>query len=110
MDYYAIGQRIRRIRKARGLSQEQLAEKIGISLPHMSHIETANTKMSLQVFADIAEALEVSADMLLHDEIPRSTTESSQEMAEILDSCTAAQTKILLEIAKASKQALDTYQ
>lgn len=30
MDYYAIGQRIRKIRKAKGLSQEQIAEKVGI--------------------------------------------------------------------------------
>ena len=54
MDYYDVGQRIRKIRKARGLSQEQLAEKVGISTTHMSHIETANTKLSLPVFVDIA--------------------------------------------------------
>ena len=56
MNYYEIGQRIRRIRKAKGLSQEQLAEKVGISTTHMSHIETANTKLSLSLFVDIAEA------------------------------------------------------
>ncbi|MBO7663119.1 MAG: helix-turn-helix transcriptional regulator [Clostridia bacterium] len=31
MDYYEIGQRIRRIRKAKGISQEVLAEKVGES-------------------------------------------------------------------------------
>lgn len=31
MDCYAIGLRIRKIRKAKGLSQEQIAEKVGIS-------------------------------------------------------------------------------
>ena len=31
MDYYAIGQRIRKYRKAKGLSQEQLAEMVDIS-------------------------------------------------------------------------------
>ena len=49
MDYYKIGQRIRKFRKANNLSQEQLAEKIGISVTHLSHIETGNTKLSLQV-------------------------------------------------------------
>ena len=39
MDYYKIGQRIRKFRKAQGISQEQLAEKVGISTTHMSHIE-----------------------------------------------------------------------
>ena len=57
MDYYAIGQRIRKFRKACGLSQEELAEKVGISTTHMSHIETGNTKLSLQVLVDIAQIL-----------------------------------------------------
>ena len=30
MDYYMIGQKIRKFRKGCGLSQEQLAEKVGI--------------------------------------------------------------------------------
>lgn len=46
MDYYEIGQRIRKMRKAHEFSQEELAEKIGISTTHMSHIETGNTKLS----------------------------------------------------------------
>lgn len=40
MDYKSIGQRIRKYRKAKNYSQEQLAEKINISPTHMSHIET----------------------------------------------------------------------
>ena len=59
MDYYKIGQKIRKTRKAHGLSQEELAEKVNISTTHMSHIETGNTKLSLPVFVDIAAALEV---------------------------------------------------
>ena len=51
VDYYEIGQRIRRIRKAKGISQEVLAEKVGIFTTHMSHIETANTKLSWE-FSD----------------------------------------------------------
>ena len=65
MDYYVIGQRIRKTRKAHGLSQEQLAELVGISTTHMSHIETGNTKLSLPVLVSLAEALEVSTDELL---------------------------------------------
>ena len=48
MKYFDIGQRIRRYRKACGLSQEALAQKVGISVTHMSHIETGNTKLSSQ--------------------------------------------------------------
>lgn len=62
MDYYEIGQRIRKFRKAHDLSQEQLAEKVGISTTHMSHIETGNTKLSLQVLV-VLQALYLSKQM-----------------------------------------------
>ena len=57
MDYYQIGQRIRTFRRAKGLSQEALAEQAGISVTHMSHIETGNTKLSLPVCLALAQAL-----------------------------------------------------
>ncbi len=65
LDYYAIGQRIRKYRKAHSLSQEDLAEKIGISTTHMSHIETGNTKLSLAVLAKLSSVLEVNTDDIL---------------------------------------------
>ena len=67
MDYKAIGQRIRKFRKAKDFSQEKVAEKVGISTTHMSHIETGNTKLSLPVIVDIAEVLGVRVDDLLND-------------------------------------------
>ena len=67
MRYFEIGQRIRRYRKACGLSQEALAGRVGISVTHMSHIETGNTKLSLPVLAKIADELSVGTDALLSD-------------------------------------------
>ena len=68
LDYKAIGQRIRKFRKLKNLSQEQMAEKINISTTHMSHIETGSTKLSLPVLVEIAEVLNVKTDNLLSDE------------------------------------------
>lgn len=62
MDYYQIGQRVRKYRKAQGLSQEELAARVGISVTHMSHIETGNTKLSLPVLVELACALGVQSD------------------------------------------------
>ena len=67
MNYYEIGQRIRKYRRAVNLSQEELAEKVGISVTHMSHIETGNTKLSLPVLVEIAIILSVQTDELLFD-------------------------------------------
>lgn len=103
MDYYEIGQRIRRIRKAHKLSQEELAEKVGISTTHMSHIETGNTKLSLPVFVDIAEALEVQTDSLLYDEPRDSVSTAMSDIAAILEECDAKQARVISDMVKAMK-------
>lgn len=108
MDYYKIGQKVRKYRKAQGLSQEQLAERIGISVTHMSHIETGNTKLSLPVLVDIAEALDVKTDDLLF-EVQSVQKISFQELTEVLERCTSQQIRIITEIVKATKIALDKH-
>ena len=106
MNYYEIGQRIRKFRKAYNLSQEQLAEMVQISTTHMSHIETGNTKLSLPVLVDIAEALSVQTDELLYDNPPYNKTGMKQEINELLDSCSTRETRILLDILKSVRESL----
>ena len=109
MDYYAIGQKIRKVRKARGLSQEQLAEKAGISTTHMSHIETANTKLSLPVFAEICGVLEVRADELLFEQPLSCRSAATEEILGILENCSSAQLLVIEDIVKAAAISLNTH-
>ena len=109
MDYYAIGQRIRKIRKAQGFSQETLAEQAGISVTHMSHIETGNTKLSLPVLVDLAEILDVRTDDLLYDEIFAERSSTRDEIVQILNTCTVQQLKIIKNILKTTKISLEQY-
>jgi len=109
MDYYAIGQRIRKIRKAHGLSQEALAEQVNISTTHMSHIETGNTKLSLPVLVDLATVLEVRTDDLLHDSCNAQRSTLIDGILPLLDSCSVQQLKIMEGILKATKRTLDQY-
>lgn len=109
MDYYAIGQRIRKVRKAHGLSQEMLAERVGISTTHMSHIETGNTKLSLPVLVDLATVLEVRTDDLLYDGSPAERSAAMDTIVQILNTCTTQQIKIIEDILKATKISLDQH-
>ena len=59
VDYIKIGSRIRNQRKEKGLSQEQLAEQIGISLSFMGHIERGTRTASVETLARISKALEM---------------------------------------------------
>ncbi|MCI8860592.1 XRE family transcriptional regulator [Petralouisia muris] len=109
MDYYKIGQRIRKFRKAYRLSQEQLAEKVGISTTHMSHIETGNTKLSLPLFVKLANVLSIQTDELLHDTPQKNKTAIKGELEEILDSCSMQDIQIIEDVVKAVKVSLDKY-
>ena len=106
MDYYAIGQRIRKYRKALNMSQETLAEKINISTTHMSHIETGNTKMSLPVLAAIALVLNVSTDSILFEEKRESKSNAAAEIFSELEDCSLTELKIIDDIVSAAKTSL----
>ena len=65
--FIQLGIAIATLRRLKGLSQEQLAEKAGISRSHMGLIEAPGVAngFSLEVFFDIADALEVDpADLI----------------------------------------------
>lgn len=109
LDYFEIGQRIRKYRKACGLSQDELAERVNISTTHMSHIETGNTKLSLPVFVDIAAALEVRTDDLLADAPRARKSAAVEEALHILDACDTYQAKIIADLVKAAKISLDKH-
>lgn len=109
MDYYEIGQRIRKNRKALGLSQEELAEKIDISPTHMSHIETGNTKLSLPVLVSIAEVLEVRTDELLFDEATASRASDINDILAMLGDCSSRELNVIRDMVKASKTVFRKY-
>ncbi len=64
--YKALGLNIAYYRKARGLSQDQLAELVDISRTHMSRIETAECAVSLDVIFKLCDALEVTPAQMFY--------------------------------------------
>ncbi len=52
-------------RELRGLSQTQLAEKAGISVPYLSQLETHKRKGSVDSLSAVAKALDVSLDLIV---------------------------------------------
>ena len=60
-----LGKRISNVRKALGLTQAELSEKIGISEKYLSRIECGKQLPSVVIVAQMCEALSISADELL---------------------------------------------
>lgn len=65
IDYSALGKNVRRLRKKQNMSQEVLAERSGISLSFLGHIERGTRKMSLETLVALADALQVTPNRLL---------------------------------------------
>ena len=65
MDYVQLGKRVRIRRNVLGITQEGLAEKIGVSTSFIGHIERGSRKLSVDTLHDLCKALETSADFLL---------------------------------------------
>lgn len=61
-----LGKRIRKIRKDLGMSQTELANKVGLSYAQIGRYETKNAQPQTEILKKIAETLEVSVDFLLN--------------------------------------------
>lgn len=98
MDDYkkAFGQRLRQQRKLHNMTQEQLAERLDISIKHYSEVERGLTGMSVENLIKVSEILQISLDYLIKgihidDSIPL-------RMIEIYKNCPKSKQKYLLEI------------
>ncbi len=65
MDFIGMGQRIREKRKAYMITQEVLAEKLGISVEYMSRVENGNVRASLTLLEKISRVLDISEEELI---------------------------------------------
>ena len=102
IDYSGIGRRIRRFRTLRGMSQQALAEKTDISVTHMSHIETASTKLSLPVFINIAKALNVRTEELLHDR--KESDGYTHDIEDIINTASLQEQKIMYDTIRSIRR------
>ena len=67
MDLHKVGLQIRALRICHGLTQADLAEAAGLSVPYISHIERGRKTVSLGSLLRIADALNVNINQLLID-------------------------------------------
>lgn len=88
VDYAKIGQRIRDLRLKKDMTQADLSALIGCSNNYLSHVETAQSKVSLGMLMRIAAALDESPDYFLLDTpFVRPAAIIDQNIAEKLEQC-----------------------
>ena len=80
MERIGLGKYINIVRKDRGLTSDRLSELCNINATYLRQIESGVKIPSLPVFIDICNALKISPDYLLQDDL-----EENEVLAEIRD-------------------------
>lgn len=85
---HLLGARIKELRRARGLSQEELAEQIGIEPQHMSRIETGGSAPTVERMEKLCAVLGIELRSLFdfgHLDSRDAQLEGIEEMLKSLD-------------------------
>ena len=99
----AIGQRVRKARLAKHMSQAELAEALNISPSFMSNIETGKNAMSVATLYQMCELLDVSADWLLRCRSNEGREYTVDELRQLINDCTPAEAEALLSVFQFAK-------
>ena len=106
IDFESIGKKVKQIRLRKGVTQEQLAEAVGVGVTHISHLETGSGTVSLKVFLAIVNYLDCSADEILCKEINTARPIVNNWLAELVADCDATEVKIIADTVTTLKQTL----
>lgn len=106
INYDEVGARIRSARLRSKMTQEQLAEAVGVGTAHISHIETGNSIPSVQTLVDIINTLDCSADELLCMEIAKAQPAFDCWISGLFADCTIAERKVITDTIIALKNSL----
>ena len=101
MDKIALGKKIREARQGKKYTQQKLADAAGIGIMYLGEIERGTKMPSLNIFIKLIEALDISADYVLRDEVSSGCHYIYDEITEKLKNITPSQRKTASEILDA---------
>ena len=102
----SIGERVRKARLAKHMSQAQLAEALNISPSHMSNIEMGKHAMNVATLYQICDLLDVSADWIVRSDTTEGRAYTADELRQIIDDCSPAEAEALLSVFQFAKERL----
>lgn len=72
----SLGLKVQALRKTQNMTQEDLAEKVGVSWRTISNLETGRTVPKLELIYDLSQYFNIGMDELLNNRIQTSKTTS----------------------------------
>lgn len=106
INFLHICERIKECRKAKNLTQIELAEMVDKSFQFISQIERQIKFPSLETVILIANALEISVDQLLNGNQEYNELEYFKEVNDLLSECDSYERQVIYDVANATKLSL----
>lgn len=100
IDYHAIGQRIKKIRKQKHFTQEKLAESLEVSTVYISQVENGKTKLSLEMLIRIASLLDTDPGYFITGVSYTTKDYLKSDIAQFLKDFPPEQRQLIIDIAK----------
>ncbi|HCT90254.1 MAG TPA: XRE family transcriptional regulator [Lachnospiraceae bacterium] len=100
MELKAMGQKIKAAREQKGYTQEQLAERLNLSVQHVSVIERGVKAPKLETFIKIANELDVNADFLLSDQLAVSAQLEASELYDRMRAVSDREKERILKVVR----------
>lgn len=100
LDYSIIGERLKKARMSKKLTQEQLAEEIDVSVAFLSRVERGNVKINLARLTQICDILDISIAYILTGTGSNSRNYLTEDFSNLLKDCPPEKIKLIYDIAK----------
>lgn len=104
IDYKIIGKRIKERRKMYKITQETLAEKLGVSVGYISQIERGIAHTNLDTLANISHELNCDVTEFLSNVTADNKNYLNNDFLNLLNTMSDKQKKMLFDIAEIIKQ------
>ena len=100
LNFPAIGESLRAIRKSKGFTQEYVADAVDVNVSHISNIERGIAKVSLTLLVQLCDFLDISVDYVLQNEYTHPTNAITSEITKISSTLPKEKQDLLLRISK----------
>lgn len=100
LDYNIIGERLKKARIDKNMTQEKLAEQIDVSVAFLSRVERGTSHINLKRLTQICEILGVSEGSILNGVSSNFDNYLASEFNNILNSVSSDKQKLIYKIAK----------
>lgn len=93
-----LGERIRQIRKDKGISQELLGERSGLHTNYIGQVERGEKNLTIDSLAKIASGLEVTLEQLFRSIDPMPSSDDVQKLVHLLEGRPSQDKKFALQL------------